>query len=624
VRLDAWKYISFGSVRFDFGLPGCGIAVAGKVLTMTANGWLQVLVFLLVIFAVAKPLGGYMTRVFSREKTLLDPLLRPFERVLYKLTGVDERREMRWTEYAIAMLLFSGVSMALLYAMERVQQRLPWNPENLAAVPTDLAFNTAASFTTNTNWQAYTPEVTMSYFTQMAGLAYHNFTSAAVGIAMAIAVIRGIARREQDTIGNFWVDLTRTILWVLLPVCLIVSMIFVSQGAIQNLKPYVTTQMVDPQTVQVTGADGRTTTQVVKEQKIPQGPVASQEAIKIFGTNGGGFFYANSAHPYENPTPLSNFLQIILIFAIPSGLTYTLGKMTGSQKHGWAVWGAMAVLFLAGVIAAYSAEARGNPLLRGVDQKVSAQQSGGNMEGKEVRFGIANSALYATVTTDASCGAVNGMHDSFTPLGGMVPLINIMLGEVVFGGVGSGLYGMIVFVILSVFIAGLMVGRTPEYLGKKIEAYDVKMAMLSVLIFPLVILVLTAISVVAPKFGTPSISNPGPHGLSQVLYAYTSATGNNGSAFGGFNGNTLWYNTTIGFATLFGRFFAVIPILAISGSLARKKYVPESAGTFPVTTPLFSALLISVVLIVSALTFFPALSLGPILEHLLMHAGKAF
>jgi K+-transporting ATPase ATPase A chain len=598
--------------------------VAGKVLTMTASGWLQIFLLLLVTFALAKPAGLFMTRVFAREKTWLDPLLRPCEQVLYKLTGVDEKREMRWTEYTIAMLLFSGVSMTLLYVIERVQQWLPWNPQKLAAVPTDLAFNTAASFTTNTNWQAYTPEVTMSYFTQMAGLAYHNFTSAAVGIALAIAVIRGIARREQETIGNFWVDLTRTILWVLLPVCTVVALIFVSQGMIQNLRPYATTQLVDAQTVTTTGADGKTTTQVVREQVIPQGPAASQEAIKIFGTNGGGFFYANSAHPYENPTPLTNFMQLVLIFAIPSGLTYTLGRMTGSQRHGWAVWGAMAVLFLAAVVSVYSAEARGNPLLHGVDQKVSAGQPGGNMEGKEVRFGIANTALYATVTTDASCGAVNGMHDSFTPLGGMIPLINIMLGEVVFGGVGSGLYGMIVFVILSVFIAGLMVGRTPEYLGKKIEAYDVKMAMLSVLIFPLVILTFTAISVVAKSFGTPSISNPGPHGLSQILYAYTSATGNNGSAFGGLNGNTLWYNTTIGFATLFGRFFAVIPILAIAGSLARKKYVPESAGTFPVTTPLFTVLLVSVVLIVSALTFFPALSLGPILEHLMMHAGKVF
>jgi potassium-transporting ATPase potassium-binding subunit len=591
---------------------------------MTANGWLQIFVFLLAIFLLTKPLGVFMTRVFDRKRTFLDPVLRPVERLIYKLTGVNETHEMRWTEYAFAMLCFSVIPMIVLYAMERLQQWLPWNPQKLGAVATDLAFNTAASFTTNTNWQAYTPEVTMSYFTQMAGLAYHNFTSAAMGIAMAVAVIRGIARREQETIGNFWVDMTRTLLWVLLPVCLVISMVFVSQGMIQNLKPYVTTQMVDAQTVQTTGTDGKTTTQVVKEQVIPQGPVASQEAIKIFGTNGGGFFYANSAHPYENPTPLTNFLQILLIFAIPAGLTYTLGRMSGSQKHGWAVWGAMAVLFVAGVVGAYAAEARGNPLLRGVDQKASAQQSGGNMEGKETRFGIADSALYATVTTDASCGAVNSMHDSFTPLGGMIPLVNIMLGEVVFGGVGSGLYGMIVFVILAVFIAGLMVGRTPEYLGKKIEAYDVKMAMLSVLIFPLVILVFTAVSVVSSKFGTPSISNPGPHGLSQILYAYTSGTGNNGSAFGGFNGNTLWYNTTIGLAMLFGRFFAVIPILAIAGSLARKKFVPESAGTFPVTTPLFSSLLVSVVLIVSALTFFPALSLGAILEHLLMHAGKVF
>ncbi len=591
---------------------------------MTANGWLQIGAFFAIVLLVTKPLGVFMERVFSRKKTFLDPVLRPLERLLYAVTGVDETQEMRWTEYAIAMLLFSGVSMALLYLIERVQQWMPWNPQKLGAVATDLAFNTAASFTTNTNWQAYVPETTMTYFTQMAGLAYHNFASAAVGIALAIAVIRGIARREQDTIGNFWVDLTRCFLWVLLPACLVISLIFVSQGVIQNMNPYTTGQMVDPQTVQVTGADGKSTTQVVREQVIPQGPIASQEAIKIFGTNGGGFLNANSAHPYENPTPLTNFIQLILIFAIPSGLTYTLGRMTGSQKHGWAVWAAMAVLFAAGVTGAYAAEAKGNPLLKGADQSVTAQQSGGNMEGKEVRFGIANSALYATVTTDASCGAVNAMHDSFTPLGGMVPLINIMLGEVVFGGVGSGLYGIIVFVILAVFIAGLMVGRTPEYLGKKIEAFDVKMAMLSVLIFPLVILTFTAIAVVAPKFGLPSISNPGPHGLSQILYAYTSGTGNNGSAFGGLNANTLWYNTSIGFATLLGRFFAVIPILAIAGSLAKKKFVPESAGTFPVTTPLFSSLLVFVILIVSALTFFPALSLGAILEHLLMHAGKVF
>ncbi len=591
---------------------------------MTANGWFQIGLYLLVIFAITRPLGAFITRVFNRERTFLDPVLRPLEKLLYRWTGVDEAHEMRWTEYTLAMLLFSGVSMLLLYVIERGQRWLPWNPQKLAAVPPDLAFNTAASFTTNTNWQAYTPETTMSYFTQMAGLAYHNFISAAAGIAMAIALIRGIARREKDTIGNFWVDLTRTILWVLLPVCLAVALVFVSQGVIQNLEPYATAQLLDPQTVQVTGADGKTTQQRLTEQVIPQGPAASQEAIKIFGTNGGGFFNANSAHPYENPTPLTNFLQLVLIFAIPSGLTYTLGRMTGSPRHGWAVWAAMAVLFAAGAASAYVAEAHGNPLLQGADQKVTALQSGGNMEGKEVRFGIANSALYATVTTDATCGAVNSMHDSFTPLGGMVPLINIMLGEVIFGGVGSGLYGMLVFVILTVFIAGLMVGRTPEYLGKKIEAYDVKMAMLSVLIFPLTILIFTAISVVSPKFGTSSITNPGPHGLSQILYAYTSGTGNNGSAFAGINANTLWYNTTIGFATLLGRFLSVIPVLAIAGSLARKKFVPASAGTFPVTTFLFAVLLVSVVLIVGALTFFPALSLGPILEHLLMNAGKVF
>jgi K+-transporting ATPase ATPase A chain len=590
---------------------------------MTVNGWFQIGLFLLVIFALAKPLGVFMARVFSGEKTFLDPVMRPVERLLYRLTGVDETKEMPWTEYAIAMLLFSVVSMVLLYLIQRMQQWLPWNPQHLAAVPTDLAFNTAASFTTNTNWQAYIPETTMSYFTQMAGLAFHNFASAAVGIAMAIAVIRGIARRERETIGNFWVDFTRCTLWVLLPICLVVSLIFVSQGVIQNLRPYDTAKLVNPQTVSQTGTDGKTTTQTVTEQVIAQGPVASQEAIKIFGTNGGGFFNANSAHPFENPTPFTNFLQLVLIFAIPSGLTYTLGRMTGSQRHGWAIWAAMAVLFMTGVVCAYAAEARGNPLLQGVDQRVSATQSGGNMEGKEVRFGIADSALYATVTTDASCGAVNSMHDSYTPLGGMIPLINMMLGEVIFGGVGAGLYGIVVFVILAVFIAGLMVGRTPEYLGKKIEAYDVKMAMLTVLIFSLVILVFTAIAVVT-SYGKAGISNPGPHGLSQILYAYTEGAANNGSAFAGGNWNSLWYNTSVGFDMLLGRFFMIIPVLAIAGNLARKKIVPASAGTFPVTTPLFSVLLVSVILIVSALTFFPALSLGPILEHLLMHAGKVF
>ncbi len=590
---------------------------------MTANGWLQIGFFLLVIFALTKPVGVFMAKVFNREKTFLDFALRPIERLIYRVTGVREEREMRWTEYGTAMLLFSAVSMLVLYLMERTQHWLVFNPQRLANVAPDLAWNTAASFTTNTNWQAYTPETTMSYLTQMAGLAYHNFASAAVGIALAIAIIRGVARCESKTIGNFWVDLTRCLLWVLLPACIVISLLLVSQGVVQNLKPYATAQLIEPQSVQTTGADGKTTTQTITQQLIALGPTASQEAIKMFGTNGGGFFNANSAHPYENPMPFSNFLQIVLIFAIPSGLTYTLGRMTGSQRHGWAVWAAMTFLFLVGATVAYWAEARGNPQLIGVDRAPSALQSGGNMEGKEVRFGITNSALFATVTTDASCGAVNSMHDSFTPLGGMVPLLNIMLGEVIFGGVGSGLYGMLVFVILAVFIAGLMVGRTPEYLGKKIEAYDVKMAMLSILFSSLTILVFSGIAIVV-KPGLAGISNPGPHGLSQILYAYTSATGNNGSAFAGISANTPWYNATTGIATLLGRFFVVIPILGIAGNLARKKTSPESAGTFPVTGPLFTTLLVSTIVIVGALTFFPALTLGPILEHLLMFAGKVF
>jgi potassium-transporting ATPase potassium-binding subunit len=576
-----------------------------------------------VIVLVTKPMGVFMTRVFNREKTFLDPIFRPIERFVYRLTGIDEKGEMRWTEYAVAMLLFSGVSMALLYVIERIQRWLPLNPQKFANVDPALAFGTAASFTTNTNWQAYSGESTMSYFTQMAGLAYHNFASAAVGIVLAIVVIRGIARKETDKLGNFWVDTTRCLLWVLLPICVVGSLVFVSQGVVQNLKPYTTAELIEPRTVQVTGTDGKTTTQTVTEQVIAQGPVASQEVIKEFGTNGGGFFGANSAHPFENPTPFSNFFQLVLIFAIPSGLTFTLGRMTGSQRHGWAVWAAMAFLFLIGVTTAYWAEAKGNPLLAGTDQRASALQSGGNMEGKEVRFGIANSALFATITTDASCGAVNSQHDSFTPIGGMVPLINIMLGEVVFGGVGAGLYGIFVFVVLAVFIAGLMVGRTPEYLGKKIESYDVKMAMLAVLILTFTILTFSAVSVVKP-YGTSGISNPGPHGLSQILYAYVSSTGNNGSAFAGLNANTMWYNTTTAAAQLLGRFFMIIPVLAIAGSLAKKKTVPESAGTFPVTGGLFSGLLVSTILIVGALTFFPALSLGPILEHLLMNAGKVF
>jgi K+-transporting ATPase ATPase A chain len=590
---------------------------------MTVNGWFQILLFLGIILAITKPIGFFLARVFSGERTVLDPLLRPVERLIYRLTAVDDQQEMKWTEYGIAVLLFSAVSMLLLYVMMRLQSYLPWNPQKFGAVSPDLAFNTAASFTTNTNWQAYSGESTMSYLTQMAGLAYHNFTSAAVGIALAIAFIRGIARRERETIGNFWVDMTRTILWVLLPACVVGTLLLVSQGVVQNFRSYDTVKLVEPQTVLATGADGKTTSKQVSEQVIAQGPVASQEIIKQLGTNGGGFFAANSAHPFENPTPFSNLIAMLCIFAIPAGLTHTLGRMTGSPGHGWAVWAAMAFLFLAGVTTSYWAEAKGNPLFRGVDQHASLTQSGGNMEGKEVRFGIANSALFATVTTDASCGAINSQHDSFTPLGGMVPLVNIMLSEVVFGGVGSGLYGVLVYVVLSVFIAGLMVGRTPEYLGKKIEAYDVKMAMLVTLVFPLVILVLTAISVLR-GFGTVSISNPGPHGFSQILYAFVSTAGNNGSAFGGLNANTPWYNSSTGLNTMIGRFFMIIPMLAIAGNLARKKAVPPSLGTFPVTTPLFSVLLVSVILIVGALTFFPALSLGPILEHLLLYAGKTF
>jgi len=590
---------------------------------MSANGWFQILFFLVVVFLLTKPLGVFMARVFSGQKTFLDALLRPVERLIYRLCGVDEKHEMRWTEYAGAMLLFSGASMVLLYLIERTQKWLPLNPQRFANVEPGLAFGTAASFSTNTNWQAYSGESMMSYLTQMAGLAYHNFASAAVGIALAVVVIRGIARKETDKLGNFWVDTTRCLLWVLLPICLVGSLAMVSQGVIQNLKPYTTVELIEPQTVQVAGPDGKTTTHAVTQQFIAQGPVASQEMIKEFGTNGGGFFGANSAHPFENPTPLTNFLEMVLIFAIPSALTYTLGRMTGSPRHGWAIWAAMAFLFLAGVTAAYWAEARGNPLLTGADQRASVSQPGGNMEGKETRFGIANSALFATVTTDASCGAINGQHDSFTPIGGMIPLVNIMLGEVVFGGVGAGLYGIIVFVILAVFIAGLMVGRTPEYLGKKIESYDVKMAMVAILILTLTILSFSAVALVRP-FGASSISNPGPHGLSQVLYAYVSSAGNNGSAFGGLSVNTMWYNTSTAAAQLLGRFFMIIPVLAIAGSLAKKKTVPESAGTFPVTGGLFAGMLVSTIVIVGALTFFPALSLGPILEHLLMHAGKVF
>jgi K+-transporting ATPase ATPase A chain len=600
---------------------------------MTINGWLQIFVFLALVFAVTKPLGIYMARVFAGEKTFIDPVLRPIERALYRITGVDEKQEMRWSEYATAMLVFSGVSMLVLYGIQRLQGMLLFNPQHLAGVmPEHLAWNTAASFTTNTNWQAYSGETTMSYFTQMAGLAFHNFASAAVGIALAIAFIRGIARRQMQTLGNFWVDFVRCCLWVLLPFCVMGALFLVSQGVVQNFKAYDTVKLVEPQQVQRVGADskpvvdasGKAVMDTVATQTIAQGPVASQEIIKEWGTNGGGFFNANSAHPFENPTPLTNLFEMFAIFAIGSGLTYTLGRMTGSPAHGWAVWAAMAILFLCGVTVAYWAEAQGNPLYpASVAQHATTAQPGGNMEGKETRFGIANSALFATVTTDASCGAINGWHDSFTPLGGLVPMVNIMLSEVIFGGVGSGMYGILVYIVLAVFIAGLMVGRTPEYLGKKIEAYDVKMAMLVSLVFPLIILSLTGISVVK-GFGIAGISNAGPHGLSQILYAFVSSAGNNGSAFGGLTVNTLWYDAATGITTLVGRFLMIIPMLAIAGNLAQKKYVPPSLGTFPVTTPLFTMLLISVILILGALTFFPALSLGPILEHLLLHVGKTF
>jgi K+-transporting ATPase ATPase A chain len=569
---------------------------------MTLNGWLQLLIYFALLLVCMRPLGIYMAGVFSGKYSFL----RPAENLLYRLCGINRDKEMDWREYTTAMLLFSFVSMLLMYFIERLQHFLPWNPQHVPGLSALLAWNTAASFTTNTNWQAYTTDLTMSYFTQMAALAYHNFLSAAVGIAVAIALVRGIARRESKTIGNFWVDTTRATLYVLLPICIVYALALVSQGVIQNLHPYTVAQTLDHQT-----------------QTIAQGPVASQEAIKMLGTNGGGFFVANSAHPFENPTPLSNFMEMFSIFFIGAALTVTLGRMTGSPGHGWAVFACMAVLFVAGFTVAYWAESQPNPALHNVTQRSSTLQSGGNMEGKETRFGIANSALFATITTDASCGAVNSLHDSFSPLGGMIPLINIMLGEIIIGGVGAGLYGMIVYVVLAVFIAGLMVGRTPEYLGKKIESYDVKMTMLYVLIFPLVILSLSALSVIYPM-GLAGITNPGPHGLSQILYAFTSAAGNNGSAFAGLNANTTWYNTALGFTMLGGRFFMMIPMLALAGNLARKKSIPPSPGTFPVNTALFTVLLTGVILIVGALTFFPALSLGPILEHLLLQHGTLF
>jgi len=592
---------------------------------MSLNGWLQITLFITVVLFLAKPMGLYMARVFEGRRTWLDPVLVPCERLLYRLTGVDPAEEMRWTQYCLAMLVFTAATLLLTYLIERIQFYLPFNPQHLPGVAPALALNTAVSFSTNTNWQAYTPESTMSYLTQMLGLATHNFWSAATGISLAIAFIRGIARREMKTLGNFWVDLTRSTLWILLPISILLALAYTSQGVIDNLKPYTTATLLQPTTVTSTGADGKTSTTTVTTQTIAQGPVASQEAIKELGTNGGGFFNANSAHPFENPTPLTNFLEMLSIFLIPAGLVVTLGKMVGSPRHGWAVLACMTILWFLGVFTCYWAESQPNPLYHHVDQTNSyILQSGGNMEGKEVRFGIANSALFATVTTDTSTGAVNSMHDSYMPLGGLVPLTNMLLGEVIFGGVGSGLYGMIIFIIIAVFIAGLMVGRTPEYLGKKIEAFDVKMAMLFLLIFPLIILGLSAIAVLMPTLGLSSLANHGPHGLSEMLYTYASAAANNGSAFAGINANTNWYNYSIAIAMFFGRFMMIVPMLAIAGNLAGKKITPENAGTFPVTTPTFTVLLLSVILIVGALTFFPALSLGPILEHLLLQAGHTF
>jgi len=580
---------------------------------MTANGWLQFSLFCLILLATVRPVGLYLARVFEGERTWLDPILRPFERLIYKLSGVNAAKEMNWRQYSYAVLGFSAVSLVVTYLIERLQAWLPLNPRGLAAVGPDLAWNTAASFTTNTNWQSYVPETTMSYLTQMAALTTHNFWSAAVGIVVAVALVRGIKRTQSGMIGNFWVDATRAILYVLLPGSLIYALLLVGQGVPQNLHDYTTAHTLE-----------QTSGQAAQTQLIAQGPVASQEAIKMLGTNGGGFFNANSAHPFENPTPFANLLQMLSIFIIPAGLTYMLGRMTGSQGHGWAVFAAMFALFFAGFLTVYWAESHAHPLIHGAQQVATATAPGGNMEGKEVRFGILNSSLFATVTTDASCGAVNGMHDSFTPLGGMVVLTNIMLGEVIFGGDGSGLYGMLIFVVLAVFIAGLMVGRTPEYLGKKIEAYDVKMSMLYALIFPLIILSLTAAFLLMPNVGLASLNNSGPHGMSEILYAFTSGAGNNGSAFAGLNANTWWYNVALGFDMLCGRLLMMLPVLALAGNLAQKKSVPPSPGTFPVNTALFAVLLVGIVIILGALTFFPALSLGPILEHLVLQAGQLF
>jgi len=575
---------------------------------MLSNSLIQLAAFFLIVTAISVPLGLYMARVFSNERTFLDPVLSPIERLIYRICGINPAVEMGWAGYAVSMLAFSLISMIFLYALQRLQYYLPLNPQGMAGVPPGLAFNTAASFVTNTNWQAYSGEQTLSYLTQMVGLTSHNFLSAAAGIAMAAAVIRGFARRSAKTIGNFWVDLTRSTLWVLIPISSIFALVLVWQGVPDNFSRYVSATTLE-------GA----------AQTIAQGPVASQEIIKELGTNGGGFMNANSAHPYENPTPLTNLIEMLAIFSIGAGLTHTFGKMVGDRRQGWALFAVMSILFIGGAGTAIWAEQRGNPQFSaiGIDQHASAAQSGGNMEGKEVRFGIVESAMWATVTTDTSCGAVNSMHDSYTPLGGLVPMVNMQLGEVIFGGVGSGLYGIIVMAVLAVFIAGLMVGRTPEYLGKKIEAREMKLAMLYVLIFPAVILIPAALAGVLPA-GLASISNPGPHGLSQILYAYTEASANNGSAFGGLNANVAFYNVSIAIVMLLGRFMMAIPALAIAGSVAAKKATPASAGTFPTDGLPFVLLLIGVILIVGALTFFCADALGPIVEQLLMMAGKLF
>jgi len=599
---------------------------------MQASGWLQLAFYVVVLALITKPMGLYLLRVLDiNGKTWLDPMLRPLERGTYRVMGVDPSKEHDWKQYALAMLLFSLVGCLFTYAILRLQYFLPLNPQKLAGVSPDCSFNTATSFTTNTNWQSYGGESTMSYFSQMVGLAFHNFVSAATGIAIAAALVRGIARHSAQTLGNFWVDLVRVTYYLLIPICIVFAVFLVSQGMIQNFKPYTKATLVEPMKVQIEkkndqgetikGPDGKAITeeQTVTEQNIAQGPMASQVAIKMLGTNGGGYTNANAAEPFENPTPFSNFVQMLSIFSIGSGLTYYLGRMVKNQKHGWTVWAVMVALFIGGVMLCWWAESNGNP----IHQSLGVAAADGNMEGKEVRFGIFNSALFATVTTDASCGAVNSMHDSFTPLGGFVPLFNIQLGEIIIGGTGAGLYGILVFVVLAVFIAGLMVGRTPEYLGKKIESYDVKMAMLALLILAIDILAFSAWAIVS-KWGLVALNNSGPHGLSEILYAYSSGTGNNGSAFAGISANTPWLNTTIGFAMLIGRFLMIVPILALAGSLVRKKVTPVSAGTFPVHGGTFFILLVGTVLLIGALNFVPALTLGPVVEHFLMQGGKLF